>query len=81
MKKYNIIPGNDKLLINLEGRVKNIYSKDRLDELVKFDGENIILDMYGQERKVDKKWLTLIWEKLRQEAKKNTGKMIIIGYQ
>ena len=60
MKKYNIIPGNDKLLINLEGRVKNIYSKDRLDELVKFDGENIILDMYGQERKVDKKWLTLI---------------------
>ena len=60
MKKYNIIPGNDKLLINLEGRVKNIYSKDKLDELVKFDRENIILDMYGQERKVDKKWLTLI---------------------
>ena len=42
MKKYNIIPGNDKLLINLEGRVKNIYSKDKLDELVKFDRENII---------------------------------------
>ncbi len=54
---YKSIPGNDNYLISLNKDIVNL-KKEKVH--LEKENENIIIEMYGKERKIDLEWLSLV---------------------
>lgn len=61
---YFSIPGNNKLKINSEGKIKPVFLIDAeiYTKWFTIEGNNITLEMYNEKRTVELKWLAIVSE-------------------